>query len=86
MMLKLFEYCVLSKIRNKINLNNRQFEFRRHSSRVMAITVLKETINSYTLNNFNLHAVVLDFIKAFNKVSHLILLNKFIIIILIMNY
>ena len=76
--LKLFEHCLLSELDTKVNLNKRQFGFRKHSSCLMAVTVLKENIQYYTTNGSNVHMVSLDLSKAFDRVNHYTLISKLI--------
>jgi hypothetical protein len=71
---KLFEYCILNKL--NIELNTRQFGFRKGTSTVMAATVLKETVSKYIKNNSKVYATFLDLSKAFDKVNHNILICK----------
>ena len=75
-LLKLFEYCLLFKLENYINLNKRQFGFRKFTSCQMPITILKETIHNYNNSNSNVHCTFLDLTKAFDKINHKTLIKK----------
>ena len=74
--LKIFEYCLLNKIENLIQLNDRQHGFRSGYSTSTACYILKETILSYTMSNTNVYACFVDFSKAFDTVNHWTLLKK----------
>ena len=74
--LKLFEYCLLEKIKNTVDLNDRQHGFRNGYSTSTACFVLKETILDYTKSNSNVYACFIDISKAFDTVNHRILLDK----------
>ena len=74
--LKLFEYCLLEKIKNNVVLNDRQHGFRNSYSTSTACFVLKETILNYTKSNSSVYACFIDISKAFDTVSHRKLLNK----------
>ncbi len=67
--LKIFEYCMLGHLKNRLKLNPRP-------STTVAALILKETIMSYTHTNSNVYAFFLDLSKGFDKVNHFILINK----------
>ena len=73
---KLFEYCLLFKMKEFVELNDRQHGFREKYSTSTACFVLKETIFEYTRSNSNVYACFLDISKAFDSVNHEILMAK----------
>ena len=75
-LLKLFEYCLLEKISPYIELNDRQHGFRESYSTMTACLTLKETILNYSNCNSDVYACFVDISKAFDMVSHEILMNK----------
>ena len=74
--LKLFEYCLSFSLANSLEIHNNQFGFRSHTSTLMTVTVVKETIQSYTDNNSNVFAGFIDLSKGFDKVNHFKLIEK----------
>ena len=76
--LKLLEYCLLSKFDKYLNLNSRQFGFRKNTSCLMATTILKETVAHYTNNGSNVYCTFVDLKKAFDRVNINFLLDKLI--------
>ena len=74
--MKLLEYCILNKIRPYIDLNDRQHGFRQNYSTSTACLILKETILDYTKSKSDVYACFIDFKKAFDIVSHYVLLEK----------
>lgn len=75
-LLKLFEYCLLQDLENLIKLNLNQYGFRKNTSTIMAVTMVKETIFSYSAGNTCVFASFLDMSKAFDRVNHFKLLRK----------
>ena len=75
-MLKLFEYCILTKIEPFLPLNDRQHGFRKKYSTTTACFALKETVMLYNNGNSDVYASFIDFRKAFDSVDHNILIQK----------
>ena len=73
---KLFEYALLPKLKRRIDLSPYQFGYRHATSTVMAVGLLKETINKYISEGSPLHACFLDLSKAFERLTHDKLLDK----------
>ena len=67
--LKIFEYTLLPSLAEHLKLNSHQFGFRSETSTVQAISVLKETINSYTNKRSSVHCAFIDLTKAFDKLN-----------------
>ena len=74
--LKVFEYCVLPHITDSVSLSSRQFGFRKHTSTLMAVTLFKETVHSYTSKKSVVYASFLDLSKAFDRVNYFKLISK----------
>jgi hypothetical protein len=76
--LKIFEVCLLNRIKDFFIFNDRQHGFRENYSTSTAIFTLKETIHSYLDKKSTVYASFLDIAGAFDKVNHGILMNKLI--------
>ena len=73
---KLFEYAVLPMLKRRIDLSPYQFGYRHVTSTVMAVGLLKETINKYIPEGSPVYASFLDLSKAFERLTHDKLLDK----------
>ena len=67
---KLFECALLPKLKRRIDLSPYQFGFRHATSTVMAVGLLKETINKYISEGSPVFACFLDLSKAFERLTH----------------
>ena len=77
--LKVLEYCILPILeRHIINLNSRQFGFRKHTGCTNAVSMLKEVIYTYNSSKSNVFCGVLDLSKAFDRIDFSILREKLI--------
>ena len=68
-LLKVFEYALLPCLERHLKLSSHQFGFRSETSTVQAVSVLKETINSYTEKRSAVHCAFIDLSKAFDRVN-----------------
>ena len=59
-----------------IELNPRQFGFRKHTGCLSAISVVKETIFHYNSEGSDVYCATIDCSKAFDKINWSILVNK----------
>lgn len=75
-LLKLFEYCVMQKIKHCFEFNDRQHGFRPNYSTSTANVILKDTVYHYINNNSKVYASFIDISKAFDKVCHVQLFSK----------
>ena len=75
-LLKVFEYCLLPKVEKYFEPSSNQFGFRKNTSCLSAITVVKETIHYYNNQGSNVHCAKIDLSKAFDKLNHDILFCK----------
>ena len=74
--LKLFEYCILAKIKNYFTFNDHQHGFRKNHSTSTACLLLKETVLHYINSDSSVYGCFIDITKAFDSVDHNMLLEK----------
>ncbi len=67
--LKSFEYCISDHLCNSLPLSSQQFGFRKHTSTLMATTILKEIIIDYKNAVNAVYVAFIDLSKAFDKVN-----------------
>ena len=73
---KLLEYCLLPILTKHIDLNKRQFGFRKGASCCSTVTIFKEIIHSYNSEKSNVHCCMVDLSKAFDRVDAQLLVRK----------
>ena len=76
MFLKILEYCLLPILSKNLQISNWQFGFRQNTGCLPAIALVKETIFRYNDENTNVHCVMIDLSKAFDRINHAILFQK----------
>ena len=76
MFLKVLEYCLQPILFNSLKLSNHQFGYRKDTSCLSAIAVVKETILKYNAEKSNVHCASIDLSKAFDKINHNTLFEK----------
>ena len=74
--LKILEYCILFEIKPLVKLNDRQHGYREKYSTNTACFVLKEVVHEYCNRNSKVYSCFLDFSKAFDNVSHEIIIRN----------
>ena len=74
--LKVFEYLLLPYLEKHLNVHSNQFAYRRSTSCLQAITLLKETITHYNSRASNVHCAMVDLSKAYDRVNISILCRK----------
>ena len=92
-LLKIVEMHILKVLEEKINLNNRQFGFKKGSSTADACFLLKEVVHNYTKDRGKAFVAFVDLSKAFDKVDHFLLGQKLLernippdLVLLLMQY
>ena len=78
MALKVLEYSILPIMHRFLKLSNRQFGFRKDTSCLSAISIVKETIFKYNAEKSNVFGALVDCSKAFDKINKNILFRKLI--------
>ena len=76
---KLFEHFILFHIKPFLSSSDHQFEFKRGTGTDMYIFLLKQVISSYLQQVSPIFLVFLDASKAFDRVSHKLLLKKLLL-------
>lgn len=74
--LKLFEYCLLSRLNSHVSISPFQFGYRKNTSTILSTSLFKEVVGKYLSENSVVYACFLDLSKAFERVDHTILLDK----------
>ena len=73
---KIFESCLLIMPGKYLHTHDQQFGFRSQHATDMSIFTVKSVIKYYTKRNSDVYTCFLDAVKAFDRVSHWILLVK----------
>ena len=76
LVLKLFDYVILSLFSDTFHSANLQFGFQKNLSTTMCSWMLLETVNYYTNRGTSMFVCLLDLSKAFDTVKHDILFKK----------
>ena len=76
MFLKILEYCLLPILTKNLRLSNCQFGFRENTGCLPAIALVKESIDRYNNDNTDVHSVLIDLSKAFDRINHGVLYQK----------
>ena len=77
-MFKLFEYCILPHLNHNLKINPRQFAYRPEVGCMTSGVILNETVKCYNAKNSNVHCLLIDYSKAYDRVNYKILLCKLI--------
>ena len=75
-MAKILDIVILNQQKDKLSTSNLQFGFKEKSSTTMCTFMALETIERYKNNGNEVHVVLLDASKAFDRVDYIKLFNK----------
>ena len=73
---KILDLVILNQQAEKLKTSDLQFGFKEKSSTTMCTFMAQETIEYYTNKGSNVHALLLDASKAFDRVDYIKLFNK----------
>jgi len=73
---KVFEYCVLRKYDNMLNLDNLQFGLKQHFSCAHTLFVLSQVVDYFLSHGSSVYLASLNASKAFDRVNHVKLFDK----------
>ena len=76
--LKIFDWVILSLFSKLLGLDELQFSYQKYCSTNMCTWLMIESINYYTRNNSNVYTCFMDMKKAFDMVKHSLLFRKLI--------
>ena len=75
-MAKILDIVILNQQKDKLSTSNLQFGFKEKSSTTMCTFMALETIERYNNSGSEVHVVLLDASKAFDRVDYIKLFNK----------
>ncbi len=75
-MAKILDIIILNQQKDKLSTSNLQFGFKEKSSTTMCTFIALETIERYINKGSEVHALLLDASKAFDRVDYIKLFNK----------
>ena len=75
-MAKILDIVILNQQKDKLSTSNLQFGFKEKSSTTMCTFMALETIERYNNSGSDVHVVLLDASKAFDRVDYIKLFNK----------
>ena len=77
-LVKIFEYCLLSKVENYFVTHDLQFGFTVGGGCGNAIFILRSVVEYFAEHGNSIYMSVLDILKAYDRVNHCLLLLKLI--------
>ena len=75
-MAKILDIIILNQQKDKLSTSNLQFGFKEKSSTTMCTFIALETIERYINKGSEVHALLLDASKAFDRVDYIKLFNN----------
>ena len=75
-MAEILDIVILNQQKDKLSTSNLQFGFKEKSSTTMCTFMALETIERYNNSGSEVHVVLLDASKAFDRVDYIKLFNK----------
>ena len=75
---KLFDNCIISSNSYIFESDNLQFAYKKKTSTIQCVSIIKEVINYYVNQNSCVYMCMLDASKAFDRVNLLVLFLKVI--------
>ena len=76
--LKIFDWVVISLLGKSFGLDELQFSYQKHCSTTMCTWLVVESISYFSRNNSDVYACFMDMKKAFDKVKHSVLFQKLV--------
>jgi len=75
---KIYEYCLLDKLKSFLNISPLQFGFNEGVGCTQVIHTLQKTVDYFIERGSNVHLCALDLSKALDKLDRYILIEKLI--------